>query len=249
MTSLTPMKPHLIQPQKSRSKPSHGSSSKSAQPTTTWPPTTFLFAVNELPLNEDPDQGGVAPRVNENGRWVPPTLSAGFWPPIPGRMFRWTDGSITPANDYQWYNGNGWGPGNIQLTHYRTTSMFWCNEWTQFLIADGDVSTRDIATSLFPDNRWYPLTFDHDGTLSRVGTSYEHQHLAGSGANWIGPLGLSAHNNRHAHQSTGLAGNLATVIGLIAFSCQANELGTVLLTDRAWRHYDWMGHNRAHGRK
>ena len=127
--------------------------------------------------------------------------------------------------------------------------MFWSNEWTQFLVADGDVSRRDIDTSPVPYNRWYPVTFDYDGTLSRVDISLEHQYLAGSNATWAAQLGLTAHNNRHAHQSTGLAGNLATVIGLVAFSCHANELSTVLLQDRAWRHYDWRGHDRAHGRE
>jgi len=236
---------------KSRGKTSHGSASTAAQPTTTWPSISFLFSVNELPINDEPDQGGLVPRVDDNGRLLPPLYSNGFWPQVPGHMFRWKDGVITRAEGYQWYNGDGWAPGNIPLTLYRATSMFWCNEWTQFLTADGDVSTRDIATSLFPNNRWYPLTFDHDGALSRVDSAYEHQHFAGTGDNWIGPLGLRSHsnNNRHVPQSTGLAGNLSTVIGLIAFSCRADELVTVLLNDRAWRRNEWRGHNREHGRE
>lgn len=234
---------------------SHGSKTGSGQPeeaharsATTWPPTSFLFVVNELPVNEDPYEGGAIPRPDEYGRWLPPTSRAGFSPQIPGRMFRWSDASIASANGCQWYNGNGWGPGNIPLTPYRTTSMFWCNEWTQFLTADGDVSTRDMGSSPIPLHRWYPLTFDHDGTLSRVGEAFEGQYLAGTGAHWMRQLGLSSHDPHHAHQSTGLAGNLPTVIGLVAFSCRAANLDAVLLNDRAWRHYDWRGHNRAHGR-
>lgn len=241
--------PHLTNPQKSRGKTSHGAASTAALPATTWPSTSFLFSINELPINDDPNQGGRVPRVNENGRWVPPIYSNGFWPQVPGHMFRWKDGVITWAEGYQWYNGGGWGPGSIPLTPYRTTSMFWCNEWTQFLTANGDVTTRDIATALFPDNRWYPLSFDHNDALSRVDSAFEHQHLAGTGDNWIGPLGLRSYsnNNRHAPQSTGLAGNLSTVIGLIAFSCRADELVAVLLNDRAWRRNEWRGHGREHG--
>ena len=223
---------------------SHRSKTGSGQPEEAH--ASFLFVVNELPVNED-----MFPRADENGRWLPPMSRAGFSPQIPGTMFRWREGSITSAsaNGYQWYNGNGWVQGNIPLTLYRTTSMFWCNEWTQFLTTDGDVSTRDMGSSPIPQNRWYPLTFDHDGTLSRVGEAFEDQYLAGTGARWMGQLGLSSHDPHDAPQSTGLAGNLATVIGLVAFSCRAANLDAVLLNDRAWRHYDWRGHNREHGRE
>lgn len=230
---------------RARGNPSEGSSSA-----TTWPATSFLFVVNELPINDDTGQGGTIPRYDEHGRWLPPIYRAGFLPQVPGYIFRWRDGLITWAEGYQYYNGYGWGPRNVQLTPYRTTSMFWCNNHTQFLTADGDVSTRDIATSDWPLNRWYPLTFDHIGTLSRVGHAFEHSDLAGTGANWIGPLGLASHNPRRGPQATGLAGNLSTVLGLIAFSCQANDLYDVLVNDRAWRHNgEWRGHNRGDGRE
>lgn len=226
----------------------HSSSSKQTQSATTQPSTSFLFVVNELPINDEPIQGGVAPRMNENGRWLPPMYSAGFRPQIPGRMFRWTNGHITPADGYQSYNGRGWGP-DTELSYYRTTTVFWCNQWTQFLTADGDVSTRNMATAAAPNNRWFPLTFNHEGALSQVNAAVEEQYLAGTDAGWISALGLTSHNNHHAPQSAGLAGNLPTVIALIAFSCQAHELNDVLLHDRAWRRHDWRGHNRAHGRK
>lgn len=199
---------------------------------------SFLFCVNELHLNEDPDNGGIAPRANENGRWVPPIYRTGFSPQTPGRMFRWADGHITDAgNDYRWYGGDGFTYPNYQrLQQYRSTTLFWCNEFTQFQMMEADATTFDIATSAFPNNRWYPLTFRHDGTLSRVAASLEEQYLAGRDGAWINQLGLQTYQHRRNGPTNGLAGNLATIVALIAFSCNDGDaLYNALIHEVAWR--------------
>jgi hypothetical protein len=215
------------------------------QPESTWPPISFLFGINSLPVNED-----LTPRTDGNGRWVPPIYQAGFSPQVRGRIFRWHSGAVNAAPEYQWYEGRGWGPGNTQLTDYRASTVFYCNRFDHFLTAQGDASMRDIANSPFPYHRWYPLTFEHHEGLSRIDFSGE-QHLAGSGAGWLNHLGLGAYDNQdpNALIAAGLAGNLATLIALLAFSCGFHDLDTVLLTDSAWRNYQWRGHNRQHGRK
>ncbi|KAI9647471.1 hypothetical protein NHQ30_003856 [Ciborinia camelliae] len=213
--------------------------------------TSFLFNVNELHVNEDPDNGGIAPRANDNGRWVPPICRAGFLAQTPGRMFRWTDGYITDAGyEYQWLGGNGWTyPNNQILQHYRSTTLFWCNEFTQFQMMEVDATTIDIATSEFPNNRWYPLTFRHDGTLSRVSVSLEEQYLAGRDGVWVGQLGLQAYRHRRNRPTSGLAGNLATIVALVAFSCtDGSALYNVLIDNIAWRR-QWRPHGAEHGSK
>ncbi|RAL61606.1 hypothetical protein DID88_009644 [Monilinia fructigena] len=210
----------------------------------------FLFNVNELHVNDDTDNGGVAPRANENGRWVPPLYRAGFLPQTPGRIFRWANGYIIDAGyDYQWFGGEGWTYSNNQrLQHYRSTTLFWCNEFTQWQMIEEDATTIDIATSDFPNNRWYPLAFQYDGTLSRLSASLEEQYLAGRDGAWIGQLGLQTYRHRRNRPTTGLAGNLATIVALVAFSCNDDRaLYNALINDIAWQG-QWMTHAAEHGR-
>jgi hypothetical protein len=127
--------------------------------------------------------------------------------------------------------------------------MFYCNPWAQFMTATGDASTRHMALSADPGNRWWPLTFRHHGALSRVEEVGEEQYLAGTGASFIADFGLGAYNNQHAPASGGLAGNLAILVALIAFSCEPDQLDNVLIHDRAWRRHRWRGHGRPDGRE
>jgi len=220
---------------------SHSASSRSA--------TSFLFAVNELHVNEEPGNGGVPPRATEDGRWIPPVYRGGFYPhgQTPQVIYRWSNGGINTATGYSWYIGNGWNPGNSQLEEYRTTATFYCSPFIHFLTANVDPTVTDIEGAPFGTHRWFPLTFRHEGALSRVEESGE-EYLAGTHADWIRELGLSAYNNYHAPQSDGLAGNIAAIIALVAFTCRSASLDTILLRDNAWRNYRWRGHNHHHGR-
>lgn len=116
------------------------------------------------------------------------------------------------------------------------------------MVATGDASTRDMEDADEPHNRWWPLTFEHDGTISRVVESGENQYLAGSGPAWIADLGLDSHVPRHAPPAGGLSGNLAILFGIIAMSCPARHFNNVLVADRALRHHRWLGHGRGDGR-
>lgn len=216
---------------------------------TTWPPPSFLFAVNELPVNEDRQEGGVPPRSNDNAGWIPPIYSNGFGEQTIGYLYRWSiNGQISWANDCPWSNGS-WRYQDIPLTEYRASTMFWCNAFTQFLATPGDASMRDMAESdqtEVPD-RWWPLTFRHDETLSRIEVAMDQQLIAGTGS-WIRRLGLESYSTRRAPHSGGLSGNLAMIIALIAFSCEAKDLSDVLLGDHAWQGRRWHSHRRGDGR-
>ncbi|PQE24184.1 hypothetical protein CJF31_00002416 [Rutstroemia sp. NJR-2017a BVV2] len=216
-------------------------------------PTSFLLVVNELSVNENPYDGGIPPRTNEHGYWLPPIHSAGFGQQIPGRLFRWSQGNITDLYNtgYQWYNGGWWHTSNDRvttlLTHYETTSLFWCNDFTQFLMLETDATTQDIETAEHPHNRWYPLTFHNTGRVSRVAAAGD-QYLAGNRAWWIDRLGLEAYRSLERHTPvavSGLGGRIATIFALVAFSCRdADELYTILTS------HDWCrglrNHHRAH---
>lgn len=235
-------------------------SSKRTARKTTRPSVSFLFIVNELQVNEDP-RNGVIPRVDENGRWIPPVFRAGFYAQTAGRVYRWRDGVVTAADGYQWHsehinattqalgaNGTVYAPNNVPLDCYKATTVFYCNPWTQFLTAFGDAGARDMTMSTEPNHRWWPLTFRHDRQISRVDVVGE-EYLAGTGATWVDQLVPNAYNNYPpSHQSAGLAGDLPTVISLVAFSCPYDQLDDVLLVDRAWQNHQWIGHTRQTGR-
>ena len=126
--------------------------------------------------------------------------------------------------------------------------MFYCNPFDHFLAAEGDASASDIADAPFPNNRWYTLNFHHQSTLSRLDLGGGEPYLAGNGRRFIDQLGINSWRNPEpdAPTSTGLAGNLALLIGLVVFSCKSHNMDNVLRN--VWRAYEWRGHNHSHGR-
>lgn len=195
--------------------------------------------MNGLTLNEDYTEGGVIPRVDESGRWLPPIYRAGFGVQNRGTIYRWNGGEISTAGI----------PNANSLQPYKATTMFWCNPFYQFLAATGDASTRDIASTESED-KWHAINFHHEETLSRIDYAGD-QYLAGNRAGFISQLGLTSYENQHddAPVAGGLAGDLAMLIGLVAFSCKRRELSQILINDRAWRNYQWIGHRRSSGSK
>lgn len=117
------------------------------------------------------------------------------------------------------------------------------------MVASGDATTRNLADTT-PEDRWYAINFHHEDSFSWV-DYVANQSLAGNDRSFIAQLGLDAYQNleEDAPKSSGLAGNLAMLIGLVAFSCKRRDLDTVLVSDRAWRGYRWYGHHRSHGRE
>lgn len=232
--------------QKPTGKSSRGFSSKSAQQEqgpSISPPYSFLFVVDELPIN---DSSEIPPRLDENGRWCPPIYRDGFSPPHPGHLYRWRNGVVSAI-----------GQPNIQLTPYETTTVFWCNPFNQFFTAIEDVSTFDMATAQSPCDRWYPLAFEHEGNLSLVQFVADQEYLASTGAGaepgWIHRLGLDSYRCPYepypgAPRARGLGGDLSILIALISFSCSFNNLDRALLEERAWHDYRWRGHSHHHGR-
>jgi len=221
-------------------------------PLATWPVISFLFSINNLPLNEEPSNGGVMPRSDYHGRWLPPLWRAGFGQQTNAALplYKWQNGIVSPANGYQAYNGEWWGPSRTgAATFYRTSTMFYCQPFDCFLATEGDPSMRDMETSDFPHNQWHTLNFEHHGTLSRLDLFGSERHLAGNGQRFIEQLGLTHWSNPDpgAPVSGGLAGNLALLIALVAFSCRPQHLSDVL--QNSWREYSWRGHNHGSGRR
>lgn len=191
------------------------------------------------------------PRYDHHGRWEPPVSSNGFDRPVIGQLYRWDEGIISVCYDCPLREGayRVSVTSNAPLATYRTNTLFWCNPFTQFMIVPGDASTYNIASATPPNNRWWPLNFEHDGDLSRVAESGQHPYLAGRRLAWIRDLGLESYACHQGVHHGGLAGNLAAVVGLVAFSCSSSDLEDVLVRDQAWIETVWRGHNMYDGRE
>ena len=232
----------------------------------TSPSRSFLFIVNELPTNDDPDvAGSVPPRIWDQ-RYYPPEVAQGFLPQIPGHVYRWKDGVVTFAPGYVWFAQQVGNPpyaqgtiyansidGGIWPSYYRAATVFFCNHFAKFYTTRGDASTRDIsAPETGPEDMWQPLLFLHENNVSFVQHTGEEEFLAVRHASWIEQL-FSNTYRRHSRGGPvegGLAGLLPIVIALIAFSClDRDELYHALITDRAWRGHRWVPHRRETGRE
>jgi hypothetical protein len=206
--------------------------------------------VDSVRPNVDVETGGVPPRVNEDGNWMPPIYQAGFGPKTHGTMYRWSNGTITQAQEYT-RTGDDWNDANgVPLAVHKCITMFYANIFDHFRIAEGDTTSYDMATSYFPYNRWYPLSFfNSDQFVSSVNISGDSQFLAGSAGNAessLRQLALDPYANRDpdAPDTRGLSGSLALLIGLVAFTCRHRDLTRALINDRAWINCTWTGHTR-----
>ena len=232
---------------------------------TTWPPS-FLFIVNELPTNDNPEvEGNIEPRM-VNGRYNPPEVARGFLAQTPGSVYRWKDGIVNTAPGYIWsaQQVEGYANGTIYANsttgivwpqYYRAATVFYCNHFDKFFTARGDASTRNIsATDTEPEDTWQPLSFLHDdyNHISYVQHAGDQEFLAVRHASWIDQL-LPNTYRRHSKDGPangGLAGLLPIIVALVAFSCtNRDELYRVLINDRAWRGHRWVPHHRETGRK
>jgi len=243
---------------------------------------SFIFIINELPTNDNPDvPGGLHPRLDEHHRWLPPNVAVGFQAQKPGRAYRWTGGVVQEATEYRWYEGWIEGPppangtlvtqDNNMLACYKTATVFFCNQFNNFMTTPGDASARNIVDA-DPEESWHPLTFLHetceDGYISQVEHGGDQQYLAAPGGSLVNQLLPQAYDYPHIPEtydyqqgdgdqgyecppnSKGLAGNLAILIALVAFSCRnSRDLRGALTADHAWHNRRWDPHNRPSGRR
>jgi hypothetical protein len=223
--------------------------------------TSFLFIVNGLPTNDDPEVEGSVEAQYVSHRWRPPNVSQGFFAQQPGFVYRWRDGAVTYAEEYVWESrrvgnyANGTirdSTGTVWPEYYNAATVFFCNHFDKFIAARGDVGTREIELSPDPEDWWHPLFFHHRDNTSIVDHAGEHDFLAVRTATWIDQLLPNTYRRHSTHGSNqgGLAGLLPIIISLIAFSCtDRNELHRVLTEDQSWRGHRWHPHSRPHGRE
>lgn len=225
------------------------------------PGLSFIFIVNEVVANDDPDTHGVLPRTENGGRWAPPIYAQGFYRQTEGKVYRWKNGDVTRLENYRWHamyieptetdeaaNGVVMDPYARPLTRYRSATVFYANPFTKFRSAPGDATARNLYDQ---GEIWHNLRFHHTGpNISLVDHAGEEDYLIGNNTrcSWHKQLVPQAYEcQENNEESGGLAGLLPILIALVAFSCKTSELDDVLRRGRSWRNRNWVRHSYSNG--
>ncbi|EQB56340.1 hypothetical protein CGLO_03646 [Colletotrichum gloeosporioides Cg-14] len=175
MSFFLPVRTHR-QGRKSEKRPKPKESSSKKGKATSQTPLSFVFVINKLSFIEEGN--GTSPNVDRWGNPLPPNTSQSYGSETPGKVWRYNNGSISPAGEgFYWYrenlglDGAIWGPvdmttndgqrywGSGPLEEHRTFSVFNCWRFLPCLYADIDVTTVD---EMGVDHRWFPLEFSRD---------------------------------------------------------------------------------------
>jgi len=123
----------------------------------------------------------------------------------------------------------------------------------KFRTCPGDASARNLYDT---GEIWHHLRFHHVGpygNISYVDHAGTEDYIAGKSnmCPWHKQLIPQAYEcpDQETFNSAGLAGLLPILIALVAFSCEANRLNSVLLNDRSWRNRNWVRHDKSTGRR
>ena len=217
---------------------------------------SFLFIVNELHTDDDPETGSVFPK-QVNQRWRPPVVARGFYPQVPGYVYRWDNGIVSYAQDSVWDDTHGaiYAPdhnGDIVWPDlYRSATVFYCNRFDKFYTAQGDVTSRDIK-DCGPEDDWHPLTFNHHRGNAYADHAGDQEYVTAKKATWIGQVLPKEYRSERESTGTnrgGLSGLLPIIISLIAFSAGPDYLYDILVHQQAWRNRRWKKHSQEHGSK
>ncbi|KAL7934112.1 hypothetical protein V8C35DRAFT_46166 [Trichoderma chlorosporum] len=229
-----------------------------------YDPRSFLFVINELKLKDDD-------RHSLGDGWfnrIPPLQPSGFEGEIPGTVMRYQDGTVTAAPGYQWYRGDpgeaAWPRGGVwaydpdglpmNVNEYKYLAVFSCNPLLPIVILNGDpLSAADVPRT--PLLIFHPPKYPGRSQAVHLESSTEMgpamcKYVAGARPSWVPSLVPTTYINPfNTVPSTGLAGELPIILGLMAFSestdMEEEALNRIFLGDgahhgrwhdRRWRH-------------
>ncbi|KAK3325060.1 hypothetical protein B0H66DRAFT_599247 [Apodospora peruviana] len=233
----------------------HGSSKNSSSNASNSPGLSFLFVVNELDVNFELS----TPESDQWGNILPPTHQQAYRDELAGQVFRYDRGTVSPADEYQWYRPV-WGmaggiirPGNpVYAMPYKTQTVFACSPHLPIIVSDCDAS---LGTTWFRHNcdcddandgntdSWNSLHFVNSNGVSQVNASSQgDQYVAGRNPSWIPALVPRAFEDtsQNTTPSQGLGGELPIVIALMAFHSSRGRASHVF-SSRKWEHNEWRG--------
>ncbi|KAJ0165773.1 hypothetical protein CTA2_10014 [Colletotrichum tanaceti] len=228
-------------------KPERSSSLSSSSP-----PLSFLFVVNELTVI---DEGhGRGPFVDRFGSPLPPEGVECYGDETVGAVWRYQNGAVTAAPDFFWNRPQRGSPGDIATLHhgfdglgqpvsyyhsmatYSTHSVFNCWRFLPCVWTAADIST--VATVDFNvDHKWSALEFRHDPLEpGRTRIQGPERFVAGRDPSWVPHLLPSTYAApQSAPPSRGLGGPFGIVIGLLALARRPGHADDAF-RDGLWSH-------------
>ncbi|KAM7188932.1 hypothetical protein V8F20_010344 [Naviculisporaceae sp. PSN 640] len=220
----------------------------------------FLFVVNEVTFNRNFNQRfPVDSWLNE----IPPSAVEAYGPEIVGPVFQYDCGRVSLAQEYYWYRqGAGFAGGIARhgangsshfMLAYKTATVFSCSPHLPIIVSECDVSCE--PTFVFHNAplggvepaRWNILSFIKQRGFSQVNAeARDSPYVLGGNPSWIPALVPKVYQNHeeNAPRSTGLGGDLATIIGLMAFHGERERASEVFLAGN-WQQNRWHGSPRA----
>ncbi|PNP49659.1 hypothetical protein THARTR1_09670 [Trichoderma harzianum] len=213
-------------------------------------PRSFLFVINELKVKKDDT-------YHEGDSWynrIPPSNPNGYGGETPGRVMRYRHGRVTAAPGYEWYredtNESPRPPGYVLMynpdgspmytedgtrryaTVYKQLAVFSCNPFLPIVVVNGDpLSAESLSRS--PLQFHYPPHQEgishavHPESYMQYGLG-PRKYVAGANPSWMPSLVPAIYSNPfNPGPSTGLAGELPIILGLMAFSESTSLEGAV----------------------
>ncbi|KAM7212358.1 N-acetyl-gamma-glutamyl-phosphate reductase [Rhypophila decipiens] len=218
----------------------------------------FLFVVNEVTFEQTYNERFP---LDSWGNQVPPGTTAAYGREHVGRVFQYDNGHVAPAPpEYSWYRPGVGFPGSIvrsnpsgsfhMMIPYKTGTVFACSPHLPIIVAECDVSCdptwvfKDCRCGNDGDSfRWNLLSFYGTRGFTGVnavagGTPY----VLGANPSWIPSLVPRVFENPDGNvpRSTGLGGDLPTLIGLMAFHGRPGRTSDVFSSGR-WQQNQWHG--------
>ncbi|KAK8110640.1 uncharacterized protein PG998_007097 [Apiospora kogelbergensis] len=216
---------------KAHTSKANGSSKSSGQV-----PCRFLFNVTELHYSAN-----AAPVVDDLQNQLPPLYPQEHGGKLPGYIFRYDNGSISPAHGYSLspvrpeYDSEASEPWRPSTIGYYTDRML-------------DDENHVVQLS---ESRWLPFQSYSTVTMyncgPRASTSGNVRTVAGRNATWVGSLVPEAYNNIRTHTtSLGLGGEFSLLIGLMALAQPIGRCDEAF-TDPQWSRNRWTGRRNPAG--
>lgn len=215
-----------------------------------------MFVVNEVTLNEERATGGVPPRVDQWGNYLPPVAWEGYGAERTGQIFHYANGAINVANpEFLWYRSAAGHAGSVgywdleiddqgqeqqvfvPIPVHSTRTVFDCGPFLPSLVTPVDGSAED-------DTLWHALHFRHDENRVSRANPYAQgaKFVAGRNASWIPSIVPSHYTYPYgsAHHSRGLGGDFGVLIGLMALSQARGQINRAF-GNGGWQNHRWSG--------
>ena len=201
---------------------------------------------------------------------MPPMLAGEYSGVYPGTVFRYRDGDITPAPEYDWVRAQDDSSSicfkdtdrNVYRTmaSYSVRSVFACSPTLPIVVSQGDpmmdttyMPPTDCDCPHPQGNIWRTLKFVHDknNPISHVDADDRGVNFTlGKSALWIPALvpKMFANSRPAAAQvpaeSHCLSGDIGVVLGLMCFHAPPTQASEIFARGY-WRRHKWHGPSHA----